>query len=240
MKYLKLLFVLFIMSCSSSRNLTGVFVNLEKTDKPKNSEFKISIKETKKTISPNEKGEFKIEYPEKGGDLLVLGNDNYVIIEEKIPLKAESAIVLINDLSEMVKFVEKNQNFDEQYSIALKEFKDIISLPDQFPIYPGCENEEVEFYSKCFQQKISKHIRKTFDADIGNQIGLSPGKKRIFVVFGIDKKGHIDVISTKAPHPMLKKEGIRVAKKLPVMKPAMKRNKPVKFRYALPIVFNVD
>ncbi len=239
MKYIKLLAVFLFISCGSAKELKGKFVNLEKTDTPKNSAFKISVKETGTLKIPNGEGDFKLKYPEKGASLVVLTDEDYVVIEKTIPLKAERAIILINDLSEMMKFLEKGQDFDKQYAIALKEFKELVPSIDQFPIYPGCETKEVKYYQKCFQKKLNKHIGRTFNTEIANELGLQ-GKNRIYIVFEIDKKGEINIISTKAPHPRLKNEGIRVAKKLPKMKPGINRNKPVKIRYSLPIVFKVE
>ncbi len=239
MRYVKLLFVLLIVGCSSAKELKGKFVNLEKTDTPKNSAFKIYIKENKSSGKPDKKGSFKIKYPEKGASLTVLAEDGYVVIEKPIPEKTESVIVLINDLKEMIKFLEKGQDFDEQYSMAVKEFKKLPISIDQFPIFPGCENKEIKYYQKCFQKKLNKHVGRTFDAQIANKIGLQ-GKNKIHVVFEVDKEGNINVISAKAPHPRLKKEGIRVVKKLPKMKPGINRNKFVRVNYSLPITFKVQ
>lgn len=69
---------------------------------------------------------------------------------------------------------------------------------------------------------------------------LSPGRKRIFVLFKIDKDGSVTSINARAPHPRLEEEAIRVIKLLPQMKPGKDRGKPVRVGYTLPITFNVD
>lgn len=247
MKYLKLIVLLLIVSCGSSKGirggkkLEGLFVNLEKTDKPKNSEFKITIKETERTERPDEKGVFKVKYPKTGGTLKVLTNEDYLIIEKPIPVNTQKAIVLIDDLREMLTFVEKGQNFDKQYEIALEEFKKTPISLDRHPIFSGCEKEGDKDYEKrCFNKKMRRHIARNFDASLADELGLPEGRKRILTTFYINKQGKVNIDKVKAPHPRLKKEAIRLFKKLPVMKPAMKRNKPVKVSFQIPIIFSVN
>lgn len=240
MRYLKLLVILFLVSCSSAKQLNGVFVNLEKEAKPEKSTFKISIKEDDKSEIPDKNGNFKIKYPKEGGSLIVLTDEDYVILEKPIPAKADRAIVLVNNFNEMALFLEKGQNFDKEYDVAVEKFKKLPILLDQFPIYPGCENTEIKHYKKCFLKKLNRLVARSFNADLATVLGLSPGSKRINVFFEIDKKGVVNIISVKAPHPRLKKESIRVAKKIPVVKPGIHRNKPVKVKYNLPIVLRVE
>ena len=85
-----------------------------------------------------------------------------------------------------------------------------------------------------------KHVQRYFDAELANELGLAPGKKRIFVQFKIDKDGSITSVNARAPHPRLKKEAERIAKKLPKMVPGRQRGKPVRVGYTLPITFNVE
>jgi len=70
-------------------------------------------------------------------------------------------------------------------------------------------------------------------------LGLSSGKKKIYVVFRIDETGNITEINTRAPHAELKKEAMRVASLLPKLQPGKQRGKAVGMRYTLPISFNV-
>lgn len=248
MRYLKLIVLLFIVvSCGSSKGikggkkLKGLFVNLEETDKPKNSEFKIVIKETEVIKIPDEKGVFNVKYPKEGGVLKVLTNDDYLIIEKPIPVNTEKAIILIDDLREMVTFVEKKQNFDRQYEIALEEFKKIPPSFDRSPIFPKCEKEGDNTYEeRCLNKKMRRHITRNFNGNLANELGLSTGVKRIYVTFSIDKEGKATVTKVKAPHPRLKKEAIRIVKKLPQMKPGMNRNRPIKISFTMPIIFRIE
>ena len=56
------------------------------------------------------------------------------------------------------------------------------------------------------------------------------GKKRIIMLFKIDKVGNIVDIKAKAPHPRLQKEAIRIIKLLPKMKPGRQRGKAEIYR----------
>ena len=85
-----------------------------------------------------------------------------------------------------------------------------------------------------------KHIQRNFNAELANELGLSPGKKRIYVQFKIDKDGSITNVVARAPHPRLKKEAERVARKIPKMKPGRQRGRAVRVGYTLPITFNVE
>ena len=107
------------------------------------------------------------------------------------------------------------------------------------PAFPSCKGSEAE-KKVCFNEKMRKHINRKFNTDIAQDLGLSPGKKRINVQFIIDKTGNITNIRVKAPHKRLEKEAKRVVKLLPQMIPATQRLKHVKVRYNLPILFNVE
>jgi protein TonB len=67
-------------------------------------------------------------------------------------------------------------------------------------------------------EKISKLIRKKFNPDLADGLGLS-GKQKIDVQFKIDKTGKVTDIKTRAPHARLEKEAERVINKIPQMTP---------------------
>ncbi|SNR15101.1 hypothetical protein [Tenacibaculum jejuense] len=240
MRYIKLLLLVIVVGCSSTKELKGYFENLEESSEFSPSSYSIHIKNSKEESSFDRKGNFKLKYPKEGGTIVVKTDENYPVLEKVIPRDAKEVIILVDDVREMMSFVNKEENFDSKYEKALEKFKLIIVVPDQYAIYPGCENVGESKYQKCFQRKINKHVVRKFNAGIANEIGLPEGVKRLLVVFEINKLGKIDIISIKAPHPRLKKEVERIVKILPVMKPGEKRNKPIKLRYALPITFRVQ
>tara|TARA_R110002074_G_scaffold96401_2_gene209474 strand:- start:5909 stop:6628 length:720 start_codon:yes stop_codon:yes gene_type:complete len=107
------------------------------------------------------------------------------------------------------------------------------------PIFPGCKGNNQEL-KDCFNKKIQQHFQKKFDSDLPNELGLSPGKKRVIMLFKIDELGNIIDIRTKAPHPKLDKEAQRIIKLLPKMKPGQQQGKAVRVKYTLPMRIDVE
>ena len=112
-------------------------------------------------------------------------------------------------------------------------------LIEDVPVFPGCKGNKDELKA-CFNKKMQKHFIKKFDADLPNELGLAPGKKRMIMLFKIDKTGEIIDIRVKAPHPKLQKEAERIIQLLPKMKPGMQRGRPVGVKYTLPMRIDVE
>jgi len=128
---------------------------------------------------------------------------------------------------------------------------DIISEPEDVPIpiafiqnapiYPGCEKAKNNNQrKKCMSQKIAKLIQRKFRGDdIASDYGLT-GMQKIDVQFTIDKTGKVNNIKSRAPHPKLENEAIRVINLMPKMKPGKQNDKNVGVIYTLPIKFKVQ
>ncbi len=111
---------------------------------------------------------------------------------------------------------------------------------EEVPVYPGCEKKKTnDAKKKCMSEKLSKLIRSKFNTSLGDALGLS-GRQTVTTQFTINKEGEVIDIRTRAPHPKLESEAVRVINKVPKMKPGKQRDKPVKVRYTLPIVFDVQ
>jgi len=183
--------------------------------------------------------------------------DQSVDIEvEKPPVVNEVKPTIIIDKPKIIKddddsFVEsvlKAVDTDEPVDI-LNTLVDVIDddiiedVPfisvEEVPTYPGCigTNEEKK---ACFSKKVQKLVSRKFNADLASDLGLSPGKKRITVLFKIDKNGNIVEMRARAPHVALEKEAMRVVKLLPTMTPGKMQGRPVNVKYVLPIVFRVQ
>ena len=108
------------------------------------------------------------------------------------------------------------------------------------PIYPGCEKAKNNYdRKKCMSEKITKLIQGKFDGSIiASNYGLT-GKQKIDVQFTIDKTGKVTDIKTRAPHPKLEQEAVRVINFIPKMTPGKQHDKNVGVIYNLPIVFEV-
>ena len=83
---------------------------------------------------------------------------------------------------------------------------------------------------------MAKFAQTNFDMSLVKNLNLTPGVKRILIIFKMSTEGEIEIIKTKAPHIILQKEIVRVVKLLPAVNP-QKLNKEITF--ALPISFIV-
>ena len=113
------------------------------------------------------------------------------------------------------------------------------AIIEDAPIFPGCKGNKQELRD-CLQKGIQRHITRKFDSSLAEDLGLSPGKKRIFVSFKIDKNGNVVEVQARAPHPRLKREAEKAVISLPKMTPGKQRGRAVGVRYALPITFLVE
>lgn len=110
---------------------------------------------------------------------------------------------------------------------------------EDVPVFPGCKGDN-DALKSCFNKKMQRHFARKFNSDLPNELGLSSGKKRIIMLFKIDKTGQIIDIKVKAPHPKLEKEASRIIQLLPKMKPGMQRGRPVGVKYTLPMRIDVE
>ena len=168
--------------------------------------------------------------------------NNNVLIEltaDIVSAYVSNNAVPVNDVSGLIgdiyKALEETSKPEAEEVVEDVPF----AIIEEVPVFPGCKGTRAE-KSKCLNAKIKKHVSRRFNGDLAGELGLSPGKKKIWVVFRIDPKGNITEINARAPHPRLKKEAIRVAKTLPKMIPGKQRGVPVGMKYTLPISFNVE
>ena len=108
------------------------------------------------------------------------------------------------------------------------------------PIFKGCEGLNEAEGRKCFDRKMKHHVLRNFDATLAQNLGMTPGKYRIFTQFIIDKEGKIKEVKSNAPNAILKKQAIKVVTKIPKFIPGMQNNRPVNVKYTLPITFLVE
>lgn len=107
---------------------------------------------------------------------------------------------------------------------------------DKVPVFPGCEEGD----KACFSRMVQKHFVKNFDIKMPKTLGLSPGKKRVFIGFKIDKEGDVVDVMARAPHPEIEKEVIRVMETLPKMLPGENEGKKVSVKYSIPFTLFVE
>ncbi|MGS2725392.1 energy transducer TonB [Psychroserpens sp. BH13MA-6] len=113
------------------------------------------------------------------------------------------------------------------------------AIVDKSPTFDFCDalktNKERK---KCMTENVAMHVNKTFNTNLASSLGLS-GKQRINVIFKVDKEGFVTEVKSRAPHPALEKEAIRVINELPQFIPGEHKGQPVVVPYSLPIIFQV-
>ncbi len=105
-----------------------------------------------------------------------------------------------------------------------------LSMTGVIPTYPGCKEGDRD----CFNNKIKEFVIENFDFDL---LTKHKSQNEIYVHFTISKKGTIKNIRTKTEFPEIEKHAIEVLKKLPRMKPAMKKGKIIEISYYLPLIY---
>lgn len=131
----------------------------------------------------------------------------------------------------------------ETIEIVKEEVDEEIQVPfavvENVPVFPGCENKSGNQAKKdCMSEKISQFVSVNFNTELAGDLGLS-GRQNIIVTFKIDKNGNITNVITKAQHPGLEREAVRVINQLPKMQPGKLKGENVTVQYSLPIIFTV-
>lgn len=199
-------------------------------------------------------------FDDLGASTLVIEDEEDIPITERVepqkpppppPPPTPEVIEVVEDEAEVEETIIESTETDEDEIIELEDIVEIeeeeeveedvpFAIIENVPVYPGCEKGDNAKKKACLSKKIQKHVNRKFNADLAADLGLAPGKKRIFVMFKIDKKGDVVDVRARAPHKRLEKEAIRVINLLPKMQPGRQRGKAVGVKYSLPIVFNVE
>ncbi|WP_225035302.1 M56 family metallopeptidase [Winogradskyella sp. SM1960] len=137
----------------------------------------------------------------------------------------------------------------KQLATALRKSRQDNAKPLEFvpfsrvevaPTLPDCKSVSNDKEQRqCTNNKILSSINKNYDTSIAASVGLSSGRKRIFVQFIIDKEGNTKNIVARGPHPQLEEEAVRVIKLLPQFIPGEQEGKAVDVAFSIPITFQV-
>ncbi|QNM85351.1 energy transducer TonB [Polaribacter pectinis] len=166
------------------------------------------------------------------------------------PPPAPEKIEVVEDEKEVEETVIESTETDETEAVEVEEIVEIeeveevvedvsFMIIEDVPVFPGCKGSKSELKA-CFSKMVQKHFSRKFDAELPNELGLSSGRKRVFIGFKIDKNGNIVNVNARAPHPKIKSEVIKVMKQLPKMKPGKQRGKPVGVKYSIPFTLIVE
>ncbi|SDW42001.1 hypothetical protein SAMN05444411_101680 [Lutibacter oricola] len=129
--------------------------------------------------------------------------------------------------------------------IVANDFKNSIECSNYIsnmlvPIAKGCEkSKSFTSLKKCLQDAITSHVNRNFNSNLARELKLSPGVKRIYVMFKINHKAEIVDVKARAPHKKLTAEAIRVVKTIEIVAPAYHMGNVVGIKYSLPIAFRV-
>lgn len=159
------------------------------------------------------------------------------VVEDDVEI--EEVIIETTETTEEEEIVEVEEVAEE---VGVEEvIADVpFAIIENVPVYPGCEKKKNNAdRKKCMEGKIKKLVDKNFDTGLANELGLE-GRQKINVAFKIDNKGNVVGVQSRAPHPKLKAEAVRVINKIPKMTPGMQRGKAVTVTYSLPIIFKVE
>ena len=180
-----------------------------------------------------------------------------VITERVEPVKPKSPpppapekIEIVEDEKEVEETVIESTETDETEAVEVEEIVEVeeveevvedvsFMIIEDVPVFPGCKGTKAQLKA-CFSKKVQKHFGRKFNTDLPNELGLTSGKKRVFIGFKIDKQGNVVNINARAPHPKIKAEVIKVMKQLPKMKPGRQRGKPVGVKYSIPFTLLVE
>lgn len=186
------------------------------------------------------------------------------IVEEEIPITervepvkpktppppAPEKIEIVEDKEDVEETVIESTETDETEEVVVEEIVEVeeveevvedvnFMIIEDSPVFPGCKGNKAKLKA-CFNKQVQKHFSRKFDTDLPNELGLTAGKKRVFIGFKIDKKGNIVNVQARGPHPKIEQEVIKVMKLLPKMKPGRQRGKPVGVSYNIPFSLLVE
>ena len=158
----------------------------------------------------------------------------------------KNILILLFTISPLVFFAqEETKPEKENIEVSAIEPEEVqedipFAIIEDVPIFPGCEKLDKHLQKMCFQNKLGKHVGINFNTGLANELNLDNGKKRVYIIFKIDKKGNIVDVKARGPHKKLEMEGLRVIKLLPQMTPGKLRGKPIGVKYTLPITLLVE
>jgi hypothetical protein len=106
---------------------------------------------------------------------------------------------------------------------------------DQIPILPECKGLTDKEQKSCVVKNISNYATRNFNLKVANGLDLK-GEQRINVMFRINTDGKAVDVRSRAKHPELQVEAIRVIKSLPKFEPGIHNGQPVNVLYSFPIL----
>ncbi len=110
-------------------------------------------------------------------------------------------------------------------------------VPDQMPVYPGCEKAEAKM--PCFKEKLLNFIAENFNSDLLQKI-KGQSEVQMMVSFVIDTNGKPVQVKISSAYEFLNNEMQKVINRLPQLVPAYSQGIAIRMQYELPVVFEVE
>lgn len=147
-----------------------------------------------------------------------------------------SGIIRVNEIVESYPVSVKAESYEEYLDEAVP-----FAVVEQIPLFEVCKNVDKKDQMNCFQEEISKHIKK--ELKYPKEAKKNKVEDRVVTVFEIDKQGKvisIHVRGKKSEYQLLfEAEAKRIIEALPQFSPGLQRGKPVVVKYGIPISFTL-
>tara|TARA_X000000950_G_scaffold210924_2_gene253618 strand:+ start:521 stop:1216 length:696 start_codon:yes stop_codon:yes gene_type:complete len=160
------------------------------------------------------------------------------------PPPAPEIIEIVEDEEEVEETVIESTETDQEEIIEEVEVMDDMldevpfAVIEEVPTFPGCEKLAKSERRQCFQDRMDRHVRRTFRyPEIAQEMGI---QGRVYVSFVIDENGNITKIQVRGPDKNLEGEARRIIEKLPKMVPGRQRGRPVRVPFSYPITFRLQ
>jgi TonB family protein len=116
------------------------------------------------------------------------------------------------------------------------------AVVEQIPLFESCKPEDKKDQMNCFQEEISKHIKK--ELKFPKEAKKNKVENRVITLFEIDKNGKVTNIRVRGKktdyQQLFEAEAKRIIEALPQFSPGLHRGKPFKVSYSIPINFSLD
>lgn len=147
-----------------------------------------------------------------------------------------SGIIRVNEIVESYPVSVTAESYEEYLDEAVP-----FAVVEQIPLFEVCKNVDKKDQMNCFQEEISKHIKK--ELKYPKEAKKNKVEDRVVTVFEIDKQGkviNIHVRGKKSEYQLLfEAEAKRIIEALPQFSPGLQRGKPVVVKYGIPISFTL-
>lgn len=147
-----------------------------------------------------------------------------------------SGIIRVNEIVESYPVSVTAESYEEFLDEAVP-----FAVVEQIPLFEVCKNVDKKDQMNCFQEEISKHIKK--ELKYPKEAKKNKVEDRVVTVFEIDKQGKVTNIHARGKKSnykaLFEEEAKRIIQTLPPFSPGLQRGKAVVVKYSMPITFKL-